>query len=169
MRLEHLYDVSRRSEFQFTHPGRGATSAGYSPADYMAGFNSRTPGGVRHLASGSRTSFPEFQFTHPGRGATATKRKAVTDDGVSIHAPREGCDKPQSLGGDDAGGFNSRTPGGVRQRVLHLPSEDPQFQFTHPGRGATPARRAYASLRRRFNSRTPGGVRLVGPYSPQTA
>ena len=81
---------------------------------------------------------------------------------VSIHAPREGCDvkfrvkivHPNSS-------FNSRTPGGVRPICdarlahsrsvsIHAPREGCdwelfkagvrhiyEFQFTHPGRGAT--------------------------------
>ena len=80
-----------------------------------------------------------FQFTHPGRGAT---RVGAT----LLQQPRR---------------FNSRTPGGVRhcgrgiphRRVvvsIHAPREgcdmiyaniltySYMFQFTHPGRGATP-------------------------------
>ena len=62
-------------------------------------FNSRTPGGVRPL-----------------RGEVDAGKC-----GVSIHAPREGCD---SFGYDFGGGmpsFNSRTPGGVRHPgdILH--------------------------------------------------
>ena len=56
-----------------------------------------------------------FQFTHPGRGATILtthKRRYIY---VSIHAPREGCDKIEAL----------------NSWWLLL------FQFTHPGRGAT--------------------------------
>ena len=55
-----------------------------------------------------------------------------------IHAPREGCDfvvKPCKL---CVRGFNSRTPGGVRPgSVMGTPTEEGEFQFTHPGRGAT--------------------------------
>ena len=58
-------------EFQFTHPGRGAT----------------------RRAEGRIPEESKFQFTHPGRGATgrlsAKQAELVT---VSIHAPREGCD-----------------------------------------------------------------------------
>ena len=37
---------------------------------------------------------------------------------------------------------------------------DSLFQFTHPGRGATPAFPRVRPSLGRFNSRTPGGVRL---------
>ena len=133
-----------------------------------------------------------FQFTHPGRGATVGRLGAIETDGVSIHAPREGCDTSIYF-------------------FIHYLLK---FQFTHPGRGATQRVGAFVvvtlvvsihapregcdsegrCLRSRhacsFNSRTPGGVRLslatstacfkrfqfthpgrgatvVGPYSPQ--
>ena len=37
-----------------------------------------------------------FQSTHPVRGATAAHVGIVLDGGISIHAPREGCDKEES-------------------------------------------------------------------------
>ena len=79
--------------FQFTHPGRGAT-------------NGWTVDVIKHIL---------FQFTHPGRGATDTHLLKGCTGGVSIHAPREGCDQYQ------------RSPACYRSG----------FQFTHPGRGAT--------------------------------
>jgi len=79
---------------------------------------------------------------------------------VSIHAPREGCDNTTAGSQPDRQGFNSRTPGGVRRICkglrlrlalvsIHAPREGcdrlsihvplgVEFQFTHPGRGATP-------------------------------
>ena len=60
-----------RVQFQFTHPGRGATRALLvSLGDFV------------------------FQFTHPGRGATWRVAQTISQLGVSIHAPREGCDHP---------------------------------------------------------------------------
>ena len=35
--------------------------------------------------------------------------------------------------------FNSRTPGGVRLLSNEIPAYEKEFQFTHPGRGATRA------------------------------
>ena len=58
-----------------------------------------------------------FQSTHPVRGATPEAERPVLADRISIHAPREGCDKPDLS-------------------VL----KDMQFQSTHPVRGATPDR-----------------------------
>ena len=67
-------------QFQFTHPGRGATCGIVLSA-------------TQHL---------EFQFTHPGRGATILLGKAGELWMVSIHAPREGCDLPQAYVADNA-------------------------------------------------------------------
>ena len=58
-----------RQEFQFTHPGRGAT-----------------------VEVAVVLIFDLFQFTHPGRGATDTLIDDLPLGLVSIHAPREGCD-----------------------------------------------------------------------------
>ena len=167
--------------FQFTHPVRGATeeylvspriiavsihapragcdSLGSACRDSPAGFNSRTPCGVRLISS----------------TASALERR------VSIHAPRAGCDYTLVLGSPRARRFNSRTPCGVRQPASPTPKRSSTFQFTHPVRGATQgvavaypvtlvsihapragcdvacAIRQYISLC--FNSRTPCGVR----------
>ena len=59
-----------------------------------------------------------FQFTHPGRGATPATRVLATDERVSIHAPREGCDTSHSILVLREQSFNSRTPGGVRLAVV---------------------------------------------------
>ena len=56
--------------FQFTHPGRGATSAELVKKSSLSGFNSRTPGGVRLQSIDAKSLTTLFQFTHPGRGAT---------------------------------------------------------------------------------------------------
>ena len=111
--LEWMPQTSK-PEFQFTHPGKGATRYRYGATAPLCGFNSRTLGRVRHatkihknvlLSFNSRTlgrvrrSLSEscirsvlFQFTHPGKGATC-----------------EGVRPPSSV----------------------------MFQFTHPGKGAT--------------------------------
>ncbi len=78
-------------------------------------FNSRTPCGVRLGAMLEKDKIQAFQFTHPVRGATPIIRpcsytsycfnsrtpcgvrpqkacRRAGDGGVSIHAPRAGCD-----------------------------------------------------------------------------
>ena len=79
-------------KFQFTHPGRGATRTASSSSLWRVCFNSRTPGGVRHSSRPLQGDEVRFQFTHPGRGATPCICTALRPFGVSIHAPREGCD-----------------------------------------------------------------------------
>ena len=103
------------SVFQFTHPGRGATSLHSSGQCSPRCFNSRTPGGVR--LDGARLLL--FAST------------------VSIHAPREGCDGHRLSTPLGVPCFNSRTPGGVRLLNPIQISISDKFQFTHPGRGAT--------------------------------
>ena len=79
-------------KFQFTHPGRGATSK-RRQVIFDAKFQFTHPGR-------GATGFTEynirpatFQFTHPGRGATSNSAPRRVDNVVSIHAPREGCDR----------------------------------------------------------------------------
>ena len=78
--------------FQFTHPGRGATGKHTTAPPLSDRFNSRTPGGVRQMPAGVGGRYRGFQFTHPGRGATVDEEQQHVHEGVSIHAPREGCD-----------------------------------------------------------------------------
>ena len=129
----------------------------------LTGFNSRTPGGVRLYSTMPSMPFSVFQFTHPGRGATISFARLARCLGVSIHAPREGCDEVEIQFRKD-----------VKAVSIHAPREgcdtleggqlivEVTFQFTHPGRGATSAQRASRSTASYFNSRTPGGVR---PFS----
>ena len=85
--------------FQFTHPGRGATKA-------------------RHRWRGRE----EFQFTHPGRGATVKDDKCMCLEFLfQFTHPGRGATSRGAGGIRRTGGFNSRTPGGVRPRALGLP------------------------------------------------
>ena len=79
--------------FQFTHPGRGATSVNLSAGLAMLGFQFTHPGrGATLLLSVCSVWMMLFQFTHPGRGATTPLGINPFYIPVSIHAPREGCD-----------------------------------------------------------------------------
>ena len=112
-----VYDFQK--QFQFTHPGRGATRAGTSPLSRSAAFQFTHPGrGATVTDDDGLEVLEAFQFTHPGRGATSSARRSTTScrsfnsrtpggvrlwrsravDAlyrVSIHAPREGCDSRQ--------------------------------------------------------------------------
>ena len=61
-----IYDNS----FQSTHPVWGATRMSISLLEYMAGFNPRTPCGVRHNEQYFQHHYDVFQSTHPVWGAT---------------------------------------------------------------------------------------------------
>ena len=148
-------------KFQFTHPGRGATPHRAGDGNTQTCFNSRTPGGVRHidpphpllwyLRFNSRTPGGvrqehvdigreelEVSIHAPREGCDCESLHFVARVYVSIHAPREGCDILRWICPSSISSFNSRTPGGVRHH-----------------RGCSWDREEAS-----FNSRTPGGVRL---------
>ena len=125
------------NKFQFTHPGKGATTQGPKSQYFLL-----------------------FQFTHPGKGATQITPSLAWSRGVSIHAPWEGCDPLPPLlpaqpvqfqfthpgkgatyhpqgGRGGAQRFNSRTLGRVRLGGACPVYHYIEFQFTHPGKGAT--------------------------------
>ena len=104
--------------------------------------------------------------------------------GISIHAPRAGCDHSTAAPRDSATNhFNPRTPCGVRHNALdhvrvnlrisiHAPRAGCDgtltayrltlgsgFQSTHPVRGATNSQSSSVRCRANFNPRTPCGVR----------
>ena len=130
--------TGRISEFQSTHPARGAT---LDDVDHQIFLWS-------------------FQSTHPARGATAMFPCHFNYRKISIHAPREGCDCARCLKGEYdkhfnprtprgvrpatsaccacAYYFNPRTPRGVRRCSVYILPPFHRFQSTHPARGATP-------------------------------
>ena len=120
-------------------------------------FNPRTPGGVRQRTPRARTHRL----------------------GVSIHAPRAGCDilmvvpaffRAMFQSTHPGRGathiiiylniiqicFNPRTPGGVRPVCVRTPRGELLFQSTHPGRGATPETRPFTPAHSKFQSTHPG-------------
>ena len=102
-----------------------------------------------------------FQSTHPMRGATSCCAAAeIYAQQISIHAPHAGCD-PRDRGAGSAGElhFNPRTPCGVRHKQALSLTRLPEFQSTHPMRGATAVRRLSCCRKTDFNPRTPCGVR----------
>ena len=123
-----------------------------------------------------------FQFTHPGRGATVLYPVGGVLYGVSIHAPREGCDLSYLNTNASAQEFQFTHPGRGATAISAFCHYGRMFQFTHPGRGATKkvadkTKKKVVSihapregcdslsclspllLTTSFNSRTPGGVR----------
>ena len=97
----------------------------------------------------------------PWEGCDLVRVFSVPASVVSIHAPWEGCDSWSKAGGLGRASFNSRTLGRVRLSPSPVSSQSSEFQFTHPGKGATTqCPRQPAGSCRSFNSRTLGRVRL---------
>ena len=126
--------------FQSTHPARGATVCRRATMDVFTCFNPRTPRGVRRETCAYVARYVmKFQSTHPARGATRRRRAPREEEGISIHAPREGCDKTFLIKRCYNKNFNPRTPRGVRHDDDEPPVKKKGFQSTHPARGATAA------------------------------
>ena len=101
VRLNHLSASASFDTFQFTHPGKGATSrralclspygvsihAPWEGCDRRRPpilrlplcFNSRTLGRVRLSFQKHSVLLPLFQFTHPGKGATSNSAPRRVD------------------------------------------------------------------------------------------
>ena len=95
------------------------------------------------------------------RGATRGQGQPCPHKGISIHAPRAGCDSAAGAAASDRRHFNPRTPCGVRlglyvtvsrsgsyfnprtpcgvrhEVIFNKPRNKDTFQSTHPVRGAT--------------------------------
>ena len=104
-----------RPEVSIHAPREGCDAPWIRQCEGCVSFNSRTPGGVR--------------LESLLRACVSSSFNSRTPGGV-----RRSAGRPPSTGGR---GFNSRTPGGVR--LLGSTQYDllQEFQFTHPGRGAT--------------------------------
>ena len=161
MRLSRDGRGQLQAEFQFTHPGKGATAGKVEIEPSILGFNSRTLGRVRHPRRLNLADIGFVSIHAPWEGCDATPSEVTAcRSTVSIHAPWEGCDSvregyPCSIeevsihapweGCDTTEvfiiylprSFNSRTLGRVRQRAHCTKRKTQKFQFTHPGKGAT--------------------------------
>ena len=146
--------------FQFTHPGKGATSipaftfkmlfvsihAPWEGCDqkYQSvttnhrGFNSRTLGRVRPSLGKISKLCLTVSIHAPWEGCDKHHvLGALVNHHVSIHAPWEGCDVSLPTERIAFPRFNSRTLGRVRHLDDFGVVVGVGFQFTHPGKGAT--------------------------------
>ena len=199
VRQGHHWQTVSPLGFQSTHPARGATGRQidfkipssisiHAPREGCDGrrhcgawassnFNPRTPRGVRQGGGNSLRPLFLFQSTHPARGATPAALPGADQPGISIHAPREGCDLSQFVDttsraisihapreGCDAVyagthrchmNFNPRTPRGVRRYLGKSATALELFQSTHPARGATGLPCALCESGRAFQSTHP--------------
>ena len=123
MRLRWFKHSARHSQFQSTHPVRGATSA----------------------IQLDETPVP-ISIHAPRAGCDEINVKNLLFTAISIHAPRAGCDPEKAVHKLCRENFNPRTPCGVRQNPLTAISGSKGFQSTHPVRGATRPSKQIATL-----------------------
>ena len=161
MRQFKQIDLAPDSQFQFTHPGKGATSICLSKIFLHLSFNSRTLGRVRRSTHTSKVSLYAFQFTHPGKGATMPFLRVLDLLDVSIHAPWEGCDCAKERASHHSIGFNSRTLGRVRLRVVEHELAEVSVSIHAPWEGCDKIGQKIETTKSSFNSRTLGRVRLL--------
>ena len=117
-RLIHIVTDTQAETFQSTPPARGATLLRFRIAFSPFYFNPRPPRGGRPSVSGS----------YPSIGHQ-----------ISIHAPREGGDRPFAPHNASDEAFQSTPPArGATdfENINNIPQN--QFQSTPPARGATP-------------------------------
>ena len=125
-------------------PREGCDAMGGGVAWLSLYFNPRTPRGVRRAGAGcSGGGQPIFQSTHPARGATWRSLDAMEPIVISIHAPREGCDRA-----------GTETHQSGQPISIHAPRE-----------GCDSKIRRFNIINKNFNPRTPRGVRhLLSSY-----
>ena len=107
-------------------------------------FNPRTPRGVRQKRFDTLSHVP----------------------GISIHAPREGCDPLPFRLATLRPDFNPRTPRGVRRSGILLPLFIIIISIHAPREGCDRWQRGFWGHWRHFNPRTPRGVRLFSSKLP---
>ena len=194
-----------KSGFQSTHSLRSATGSGLPPGEDGkvsihallaecdqrhgsghrpgAGFNPRTPCGVRQADLNSTLRCMSFQSTHSLRSATYGESYCELTPKVSIHALLAECDPVATRPTGHTECFNPRTPCGVRQFPQTGRGIRFQFQSTHSLRSATKLGTEYIEGKKvsihallaecdrfrkqhegqdaSFNPRTPCGVRPI--------
>ena len=152
--------VAGDREFQSTHPVWGATRHPPLCSLFRTHFNPRTPCGVRPDCPAPPQGHTYFNPRTQCGVRLAGQGGDFRPLGISIHAPRVGCDLPCQKGIIPLWYFNPRTPCGVRhsgeksasRAIRHFnprtpcgvrrheqASNDPtdEFQSTHPVWGAT--------------------------------
>ena len=111
------------------------------PGPSPSNFNPRTPCGVRPKAVKGATLMSQFQSTHPVWGATPQMLASLAGAGISIHAPRVGCDTNAIDVLKNKEEFQSTHPVWGATACRWLPGGGDQFQSTHPVWGATTSSR----------------------------
>ena len=136
VRLGYINIRVPTAKFQFTHPGKGATLI-ITAFRQIINVSIHAPWEGCDIRNDLTTKvFIMFQFTHPGKGATCSSRVCSSLC----------CFNSRTLGRvrqaityiiRSVVCFNSRTLGRVRRGGWRRRLHNLEFQFTHPGKGAT--------------------------------
>ena len=164
-------------------PWEGCDNISTNGRGRSSSFNSRTLGRVRLDPTSTSDKDKDVSIHAPWEGCDYNTPYEQRKRYVSIHAPWEGCDLIQVVTNLKILRFNSRTLGRVRRSPACPFAVTPTFQFTHPGKGATPFSvravvttsvsihapwegcdtylKQLGDISGGFNSRTLGRVRLI--------
>ena len=145
--------------FQSTHPVRGATRNNSAKSQEFPDFNPRTPCGVRLSESHCIGSQDNFNPRTPCGVRPSVTVGHFRETGISIHAPRAGCDCAAACRRRRDPDFNPRTPCGVRPAIPDGTEVAYYFNPRTPC-GVRPGSRDCRAAPKNFNPRTPCGVRL---------
>ena len=164
--------------FQSTHPVWGATDASATSARQASisihaprvgcdhtllscvpgfhDFNPRTPCGVRLLIDVKHTANIDFNPRTPCGVRRSSPHGGRDLLGISIHAPRVGCD-PHGVGPRKAKRkyFNPRTPCGVRPATCGVFTDSHKISIHAPRVGCDVLSRLDAAFRKPFQSTHP--------------
>ena len=110
--------ISRNTSFQSTHPVRGATR-GRSPIKRSLIFQSTHPVRGATRRSIRRQYRGGISIHAPRAGCDLYREGGAVDITISIHAPRAGCDLCRQRGIRPRNNFNPRTPCGVRRMTYN--------------------------------------------------
>ena len=145
-------------------------------------FYPRSPRGERPWKRGCMSWNAKFLSTLPARGATATATYTNKDEGISIHAPREGSDRVELPVPDPCDAISIHAPregsdpagpgNGNDWRIsIHAPREGSDYRTavynttaelflsTLPARGATGGGHGHQHPEQHFYPRSPRGER----------
>ena len=86
-------ELKEHREFQSTHPARGATLEAVGDVHHRPFQSTHPARGATWWRFRNQSCLQQFQSTHPARGATRLVGALRQGHVISIHAPREGCDK----------------------------------------------------------------------------
>ena len=152
-----VFGKIRHGRFQSTPPARGATNRGRDGQQqaYISIHAPREGGDVSMIfskplwlifqstppARGATTrAIPSikgkvFQSTPPARGATKKHHQQKGKHDISIHAPREGGDRPRQNGKSCLANFNPRPPRGGRPWGRTKEPEESEISIHAPREG----------------------------------